>query len=185
MGDSEHPWAQDLADQCGRLTERDKIKMGECFRLGDIVKAKVVSDLVDFIWLQSLSNCCGLLSTTHEILKLIRFLQLSLGDARSYYLSTAANELGVLYANSEAGMLGSFLDITLIEVSRLTDLSCALSQAIPSYRSRTRKWKIPLPAKRKGERSPNLKEYRRNHPSSSSQDYLSQRRHVAFWTDCL
>ncbi|EJT51278.1 S1 CSL4 protein [Trichosporon asahii var. asahii CBS 8904] len=37
------------------------IKMGECFRLGDIVKAKV----------------------------------LSLGDARSYYLSTAANELGL------------------------------------------------------------------------------------------
>ncbi|WWC62294.1 uncharacterized protein I303_104890 [Kwoniella dejecticola CBS 10117] len=52
-----------------RLTERDKIKMGECFRLGDLVKAKV----------------------------------LSLGDARSYYLSTAANELGVMYAVSEAG----------------------------------------------------------------------------------
>ncbi|WVO19222.1 uncharacterized protein IAS62_000500 [Cryptococcus decagattii] len=52
-----------------RLTERDKVKMGECFRLGDLVKAKV----------------------------------LSLGDARSYYLSTAANELGVVYAKSEAG----------------------------------------------------------------------------------
>jgi exosome complex component CSL4 len=25
------------------LTERDKVKMSECFRLGDIVKAKVVS----------------------------------------------------------------------------------------------------------------------------------------------
>ncbi|RSH84566.1 exosome 3'-_5 exonuclease subunit ski4 (Csl4) [Apiotrichum porosum] len=52
-----------------RLTERDKVKIGECFRLGDIVKAKV----------------------------------LSLGDARSYYLSTAANELGVVYATSEDG----------------------------------------------------------------------------------
>lgn len=52
-----------------RLTERDKVRMGECFRLGDIVKAKV----------------------------------LSLGDARSYYLSTAANELGVVYATSEDG----------------------------------------------------------------------------------
>ncbi|WWC70521.1 uncharacterized protein I206_104472 [Kwoniella pini CBS 10737] len=52
-----------------RLTERDKIKMAECFRLGDLVKAKVMS----------------------------------LGDARSYYLSTAANELGVMYAISEAG----------------------------------------------------------------------------------
>lgn len=57
-----------------RLTERDKIKMGECFRLGDIVKAKV----------------------------------LSLGDARSYYLSTAANELGVVYATSEDGELKRF-----------------------------------------------------------------------------
>jgi len=26
-----------------RLTERDKIKMGDCFRLGDLVRAKVVS----------------------------------------------------------------------------------------------------------------------------------------------
>ena len=25
-----------------RLTERDKIKMGDCFRLGDLVRAKVV-----------------------------------------------------------------------------------------------------------------------------------------------
>ncbi len=47
--------------------------MGECFRLGDIVKAKVMS----------------------------------LGDARSYYLSTAANELGVVYAVSEDGELAS------------------------------------------------------------------------------
>ncbi|ODN74389.1 hypothetical protein, variant 2 [Cryptococcus amylolentus CBS 6039] len=30
-----------------RLTERDKIKVGECFRLGDIVKAKVVSVVAD------------------------------------------------------------------------------------------------------------------------------------------
>jgi hypothetical protein len=29
--------------------------------------------------------------------------QLSLGDARSYYLSTAANELGVIWARSEVG----------------------------------------------------------------------------------
>jgi exosome complex component CSL4 len=29
--------------------------------------------------------------------------QLSLGDARSYYLSTAANELGVIWARSETG----------------------------------------------------------------------------------
>jgi len=29
---------------------------------------------------------------------------ISLGDARSYYLSTARNELGVVFAESEAGM---------------------------------------------------------------------------------
>lgn len=29
--------------------------------------------------------------------------QMSLGDARSYYLSTAANELGVIWARSETG----------------------------------------------------------------------------------
>jgi exosome complex component CSL4 len=29
-----------------RLMERDKVKMGECFRLGDIVKARVVSPIV-------------------------------------------------------------------------------------------------------------------------------------------
>lgn len=31
---------------------------------------------------------------------------LSLGDARSYYLSTAKNELGVVYAKSVAGAFG-------------------------------------------------------------------------------
>ncbi|KAH8087916.1 hypothetical protein HD553DRAFT_306867 [Filobasidium floriforme] len=52
-----------------RLTEKDKLKMGECFRLGDVVRAEV----------------------------------LSLGDARSYFLSTAANHLGVISATSAAG----------------------------------------------------------------------------------
>jgi exosome complex component CSL4 len=47
-----------------RSTEKDKIKMYECFRPGDIIRAQVIS----------------------------------LGDARSYYLSTAFNELGVIFA---------------------------------------------------------------------------------------
>ena len=29
--------------------------------------------------------------------------QISLGDARSYYITTARNDLGVLFATSEAG----------------------------------------------------------------------------------
>ncbi|KAL7417685.1 hypothetical protein BDY24DRAFT_375741 [Mrakia frigida] len=52
-----------------RLTERDKLRVVDSFRLGDTVRAVVIS----------------------------------LGDARSYYLSTARNDLGVLFANSEAG----------------------------------------------------------------------------------
>lgn len=49
-----------------RSTEKDKVKLADCFRPGDIVRAQVIS----------------------------------LGDARSYYLSTAGNELGVIYAVS-------------------------------------------------------------------------------------
>lgn len=49
-----------------RTTEKDKVKLADCFRPGDIVRATVIS----------------------------------LGDARSYYLSTAGNSLGVIYAMS-------------------------------------------------------------------------------------
>lgn len=49
-----------------RTTEKDKVKLADCFRPGDIVRATVIS----------------------------------LGDARSYYLSTAGNSLGVIYATS-------------------------------------------------------------------------------------
>lgn len=52
-----------------RATEVDKLKMHECFRPGDLIKAEVIS----------------------------------LGTARSYFLSTAKNELGVFYALSGAG----------------------------------------------------------------------------------
>ncbi|RIA91202.1 hypothetical protein C1645_724344 [Glomus cerebriforme] len=52
-----------------RATERDKVKIYNSFRPGDIIRAEVIS----------------------------------LGDARSYYLSTAKNELGVIYAQSIEG----------------------------------------------------------------------------------
>lgn len=52
-----------------RATEIDKVKVAESFRVGDVVRAVVIS----------------------------------LGDERSYYLSTARNELGVVMAVSEAG----------------------------------------------------------------------------------
>ena len=56
-----------------RSTEKDKVKLADCFRPGDIVRATVIS----------------------------------LGDARSYYLSTAGNELGVIYALSATSASGN------------------------------------------------------------------------------
>ncbi|KZT75181.1 hypothetical protein DAEQUDRAFT_24424 [Daedalea quercina L-15889] len=52
-----------------RATEKDRVKIADCFRGGDVVKGLV----------------------------------LSLGDARSYYVTTARNDLGVIFATSEAG----------------------------------------------------------------------------------
>ncbi|CAG8462028.1 7694_t:CDS:2 [Diversispora eburnea] len=60
-----------IRSQDVRATEKDKVKIIESYRLGDIVKAEVIS----------------------------------LGDARSYYLSTAKNEYGVIYAQSVAGAM--------------------------------------------------------------------------------
>ncbi len=117
--------------------------MGDCFRLGDIVKAKVVSTVNSFglsaasLPRHSLSALpqplphsrspsppslpglsvpgsdlsSALLVTVQSRTLTIPFAgevladvsKLSLGDARSYYLSTAANELGVVYATSEIG----------------------------------------------------------------------------------
>ncbi|KAK9315395.1 hypothetical protein V1522DRAFT_401925 [Lipomyces starkeyi] len=51
-----------------RETEKDKVKMQDCFKPGDIVRARVIS----------------------------------LGDGTNYYLSTAANDFGVVFAISEA-----------------------------------------------------------------------------------
>ncbi|KAF9512397.1 hypothetical protein BS47DRAFT_1297755 [Hydnum rufescens UP504] len=52
-----------------RATEKDRIKISDCFRGGDVVRGQVIS----------------------------------LGDARSYYITTARNDLGVIFATSEAG----------------------------------------------------------------------------------
>lgn len=52
-----------------RITERDKVKILDSFRPGDIVRATVIS----------------------------------LGDGTNYYLSTARNDLGVVFARSQSG----------------------------------------------------------------------------------
>ncbi|KAG6888984.1 hypothetical protein C0995_004623 [Termitomyces sp. Mi166 len=52
-----------------RATEKDRIKIADCFRGGDVVRGLVIS----------------------------------LGDARSYFVTTARNDLGVIFATSEVG----------------------------------------------------------------------------------
>ncbi|KAK4624032.1 Exosome complex component CSL4 [Fulvia fulva] len=63
------PFPALIRQQDIRATEIDKVKVTESFRVGDVVRAAVIS----------------------------------LGDERSYYLSTAKNELGVVLATSEWG----------------------------------------------------------------------------------
>ncbi|OBA24322.1 hypothetical protein METBIDRAFT_36560 [Metschnikowia bicuspidata var. bicuspidata NRRL YB-4993] len=58
-----------IRSQDVRSTDRDKVKIIDCFRPGDLVKAVV----------------------------------LSLGDGSNYYLTTARNDLGVIFAKSEGG----------------------------------------------------------------------------------
>ena len=63
-----------------RATEKDRVKIYSSFRPGDIVRAEVVDTPM---WEM---NSDG---------------KISLGDQQSYYLSTAKNELGVLFARSQ------------------------------------------------------------------------------------
>jgi len=69
-----------------RATEKDKVKVGDCFRGGDVIKGLVV---------RTRSVVPIAVLPIHE--------QISLGDARSYYITTARNDLGVIFATSEAG----------------------------------------------------------------------------------
>lgn len=58
-----------IRSQDVRSTDRDKVRIVDCFRPGDVVRASV----------------------------------LSLGDGSNYYLTTARNDLGVVFAKSEGG----------------------------------------------------------------------------------
>ncbi|CAG8668206.1 10713_t:CDS:2, partial [Dentiscutata erythropus] len=90
-----------IRSQDVRATEKDKVKIYNCFRLGDIIRAEVIS----------------------------------LGDARSYYLSTAKNELGVIYAQSVAGAV-------MIPIS-WQEMQCTKTKAIEHRKCA--KPDIPLP----------------------------------------
>ena len=67
--DDESQFQAVLRTEDVRAYEKDKINMNEVYRVGDIIRAVVIS----------------------------------LGDERSYYISTAGNEYGVVVATSEAG----------------------------------------------------------------------------------
>ncbi|KAJ6438528.1 exosomal core protein CSL4 [Purpureocillium lavendulum] len=80
-------WQGVIRVQDVRATEKDKVKIYESFKPGDIVRASVVSTCRPCV----------------DIRILTRLNQISLGDQANYYLSTASNELGVIMATSEAG----------------------------------------------------------------------------------
>lgn len=70
----------------------DKLKIWDCFRPGDVVRASVVSSFLLFLLFDG------------RIPLIPISLQISLGDVRSYYLSTAKSDLGVVFAkHTESG----------------------------------------------------------------------------------
>lgn len=100
-----------------RATEKDKVKIAECFRGGDVVKGIVVR--------------CSQLS--HMFLSLTTIRQISLGDARSYYVSTARNDLGVIFATSEAGASMepvSWQEMRCTKTGRLEKRKCAKPEGL-------------------------------------------------------
>ncbi|KAL8969913.1 MAG: hypothetical protein Q9183_001765 [Haloplaca sp. 2 TL-2023] len=72
-----------------RATEKEKVDVGEGFRVGDVIRAVVV----------------GFKAFPMPAMrtKVRYFTQISLGDQSNYYLTTAKNELGVILAKSENG----------------------------------------------------------------------------------
>ncbi|KAL6310032.1 hypothetical protein BKA93DRAFT_757198 [Sparassis latifolia] len=82
-----------------RATEKDKVKIADCFRGGDVVKGLVIS----------------------------------LGDARSYYVTTARNDLGVIFATSEAGASMepvSWQEMRCPKTGRIEKRKCAKPEGI-------------------------------------------------------
>ncbi|VDB99806.1 unnamed protein product [Peniophora sp. CBMAI 1063] len=83
-----------IRSQDVRATEKDKVKIADCFRGGDVVKGLVIS----------------------------------LGDARSYYVTTARNDLGVIFATSEAGATMepvSWLEMRCPKTGKIERRKCA------------------------------------------------------------
>lgn len=93
-------WAGVVRKEDVRATEKEKVVVGDSFRVGDVIRGEVVRQLVGF---RSAKEQRSALPVPDR-LKLIRdSSQISLGDQTNYYLTTARNELGVIMAESEEG----------------------------------------------------------------------------------
>ncbi|KAG9088067.1 exosome 3'-_5 exonuclease subunit ski4 (Csl4) [Ceratobasidium sp. UAMH 11750] len=82
-----------------RSTEKDKVKISNCFRGGDVVRGAVIS----------------------------------LGDSRNYYVSTTRNDLGVIFATSEAGATMdpiSWLEMRCPKTGAIEKRKCAKPSSI-------------------------------------------------------
>ncbi|CAE6493546.1 unnamed protein product [Rhizoctonia solani] len=89
-----------IRSQDVRSTEKDKVKIADCFRGGDVVRGSVIS----------------------------------LGDSRSYYVSTTKNDLGVIFATSEAGATMdpiSWLEMRCPKTGQIEKRKCAKPTNIP------------------------------------------------------
>ncbi|KAJ1301376.1 hypothetical protein OPQ81_008641 [Rhizoctonia solani] len=89
-----------IRSQDVRSTEKDKVKIADCFRGGDVVRGSVIS----------------------------------LGDSRSYYVSTTRNDLGVIFATSEAGATMdpiSWLEMRCPKTGQIEKRKCAKPTNIP------------------------------------------------------
>jgi exosome complex component CSL4 len=103
-----------------RATEKDKVKIGDCFRGGDVVRGLVVC----FLFLYFISFMSN--HTTW-------FVKISLGDARSYYVTTARNDLGVIFATSEAGATMepvSWQEMRCPKTNRIEKRKCAKPEGL-------------------------------------------------------
>ncbi|MCJ1462589.1 exosome 3'-_5 exonuclease subunit ski4 (Csl4) [Pseudocyphellaria aurata] len=99
-------WAGVIRREDIRAMERDKVKVQDSVRVGDLVRGEVVSPIDLPIRNGTAKGEESLRmspSWRGPLADLMVHLQISLGDQSNYYLTTAKNELGVIMAKSEVG----------------------------------------------------------------------------------
>ena len=88
-----------------RETERDKVKVQENVKVGDLLRGELVG-LVEFLWERHKGERRKhkhKFKTGEDRLLIRWYTWISLGDQSNYYLTMARNELGVIMATNEAG----------------------------------------------------------------------------------